>query len=84
VLVLEFVAGGGAYRIRHNFWIEVFWTTPDPSFNGGAIATYMLIDPCTSLVIRANTLRYMYGYGKPEKTLKLKSRANFTPSVEAR
>ena len=84
LLVLEFTAAGGAYRIRHNFWVEVFWTTPDPSFNGGAVATYMLIDPCTSLITKANTLRYMYGYGKPEKTLKLKSKANFTPTAEGK
>jgi hypothetical protein len=84
LLVLESTAAGGAYRIRHNFWVEVFWTTPDPSFNGGAVTTYVLVDPCTSSIIKANTLRYVYGYGKPEKTVKIKSRANFTPTVEGK
>jgi hypothetical protein len=84
LLVLQFTAAGGAYRIRHNFWVEVFWTTPDPSFNGGAVVTYTLIDPCSSSIIKANTLRYLYGYGKPKKTIKLKSRANFTPTVETK
>jgi hypothetical protein len=82
VLVVEATAAGGSYRIRHNFWVEVFWTTPSPSYNGGAIVTYLLIDPCTSTIVSSNTLRYMYDYGKFEKTKKLKSRANFTPTYE--
>lgn len=82
VLVVEATAAGGSYRIRHNFWVEVFWTTPSPSYNGGAIVTYLLIDPCTSTIVHSNTLRYMYDYGKFEKTKKLKSRANFTPAYE--
>jgi hypothetical protein len=83
LLVLEATAAGGSYRVRHNFWVEVFWTTPSPSYNGGAVVTYLLIDPCSSAVIQSDTLRYMYDYGKFEHSKKLKSRANFTPINEA-
>jgi len=59
VLVIEATAAGGSYRIRHNFWVELFYTTPTPSFNGGAVVTYMLIDPATSVVEQSEVLRYM-------------------------
>jgi hypothetical protein len=64
VLVLEATAAGGGSRIRHNFWVEVFYTTPDPAFTGGAIVTYMLLNPVTSTVESADVLRYDYTYGK--------------------
>ncbi len=67
LLVLEATAAGGGYRILHNFWVEVFWRTPTPAFNGGATVTYFLIDPSTSTVEKAEVLSYMYKYSKFQK-----------------
>jgi len=64
LLLVETTAAGGSYRIRHNFWVELFWTTPTPSFNGGAVVTYYLINPCDSAVEKSEVLRYMIDYGK--------------------
>jgi hypothetical protein len=64
ILVLEVPAAGGSSRVRHNFWVELFYTTPTPSFNGGAVVTYMVIDPLTSNVVEANTVRVMFKYDK--------------------
>jgi len=64
ILVLEAIAAGGGQRIKHNFFVEVFYTTPTPTFTGGAIVTYMLIDPCDSRVVSANVFRFIYNYGK--------------------
>jgi hypothetical protein len=64
LLVLEATAAGGSSRILHNFWVEVFWRTPAPAFNGGAIVTYFLIDPTSSTVEQSEVLSYMYDYSK--------------------
>jgi|HubBroStandDraft_6_1064221.scaffolds.fasta_scaffold85499_3 hypothetical protein len=64
ILVLETTAAGGGSRIRHNFFVELFWTTPDPAFSGGAVVTFLLINPNTSATEAAGVLRYIYGYGK--------------------
>jgi hypothetical protein len=77
LLVLEVTAAGGASRIRHNFWVELFYTTPDPAFNGGAVVTYLLINPGTSAVEKAEVLRYMVGYGKFRNAEIVTAPANF-------
>jgi hypothetical protein len=77
ILVLEGVSIGGSYRIRHNFWREVFWTTPDPAFNGGAIITYLLINPSTSVVEQSETLRYLYKFGNFKNMNSVDAPANF-------
>lgn len=55
---------GGSYRVLHNFWIELFWRTPRPAFNGGAVASYILFNPSDSTVAQARTLRFAYNYSK--------------------
>jgi len=77
LLVLEATTAGGSYRIRHNFWVELFWTTPNPSFNGGAVVAYLLIDPATSSVEKSEVLRYMYKYGKFKKAIPVTNPSNF-------
>jgi hypothetical protein len=64
LLVLEATAAGGSYRILHNFWVELFWRTPTPAFNGGAIVTYFLIDPSNSTVEKSEVLSFVYKYSK--------------------
>lgn len=64
ILVLETVVAGGGQRIKHNFFAEVFYATPTPTFTGGAIVTYLLIDPSSSRVESANVFRFIYDYGK--------------------
>jgi len=64
VLVLEVTAAGGGSRIKHNFWVELFWITPTPTFTGGAVLTYMLIDPSSSSVDKSGVLRFTVDYGK--------------------
>jgi uncharacterized membrane protein YgcG len=64
VLVLEATEGGGGSRIKHIFFAELFWTTPTPTFTGGSIVTYLLIDPATSKVEKSEVLRFTVDYGK--------------------
>ncbi len=77
LLLVQTTAAGGSYRIRHNFWWELFWTTPTPSFNGGAVVTYYLVDPCTSTIETSGVLRYMIDYGKFKDIKPEKAGANF-------
>jgi len=64
VLVLEPTEAGGGSRIKHFFWQELFWPTPTPSFTGGAIVTYLLINPSTNVVESSGVFRFMVDYGK--------------------
>lgn len=82
LLVLEVSTAGGSYRVRHNFWVELFWTTPNPAFNGGAVVTYFLINPETSSIEKSEVLRYMFDYGKFKNLKKLEKGANFCPVGE--
>jgi hypothetical protein len=82
LLVLEATIAGGSSRIRHNFWVEVFYTTPTPSFNGGAVVTYLLIDPDSSYVTKSEVLRYMYNYGKFKNLKPVEKGGNFCPVGE--
>jgi hypothetical protein len=77
LLVLEPTEGGGSYRVFHNFWVELFWRTPKPSFNGGAIITYFLIEPCTSTVLKSEVLHYIFDFSKFKKAPKDTWGANF-------
>jgi hypothetical protein len=43
-LLVEAKAGGSS-GVCHNFWVELFYTTPTRSFNARLIVTYYLIDP---------------------------------------
>jgi hypothetical protein len=64
ILVLEATEAGGGSRIKHIFFGELFWTTPTPTFTGGAIVTYLLLDPSTSTVEKSEVLRFTVDYGK--------------------
>jgi len=64
VLYVGFAAAGGSYRVYHNFWVELFYRTPAPAFNGGAVVSYVLFNPNNSTVANARTLRFVYKYSK--------------------
>jgi hypothetical protein len=64
VLVLEVTEAGGGSRVKHMFFTELFWGTPTPTFTGGSIVTYLLINPTTSRVEKAEVLRFTVDYGK--------------------
>jgi hypothetical protein len=64
VLYVGFAAAGGSYRVLHNFWVELFYRTPAPAFNGGAVVSYILFNPSNSTVANARTLRFVYKYSK--------------------
>jgi len=64
ILVLEPTEAGGGSRIKHIFLVELFWTTPTPTFTGGSIVTYLLINPISSLVEKSEVLRFTVDYGK--------------------
>lgn len=76
VLVLQATAAGGGSRIKHNFWVELFYTTPVPTFTGGAVVSYLLIDPDNSTVEKAGVLRFIFDYGKFHGN-KLEKQSNF-------
>ena len=64
VLYIGFDAAGGSYRVFHNIFVEVFYRTPTPAFNGGAVASYILFDPSNSTVVKARTMRFTFSYSK--------------------
>jgi hypothetical protein len=76
ILVLEPTEAGGGSRIKHIFLVEIFWTTPTPTFTGGSIVTYLLINPTTSLVEKSEVLRFTVDYGKFHGH-KIKTPSNF-------
>jgi len=56
-------AAGGDTRIAHWFLRELFWPTPTPSYNGGAVVSYMLTDTAGTFQV-GDVMRYMYGFSK--------------------
>jgi len=76
VLYVGFASAGGSYRVLHNLWLELFYRTPIPAFNGGAVVSYILFDPQNSTVENAHTLRYIYKYSK-FKAQKMTTADNF-------
>jgi hypothetical protein len=64
VLFLDFSSAGGNVRTLKNLWVEIFYTTPAPSFNGGAVVSYILFDPSSGKIEAARSLRKIYAYSK--------------------
>jgi hypothetical protein len=62
-LFAKTIAAGGSSRTNHNFWVELVYTTPNPSYNGGAIVSYAMLSG-TSQYLTGGTLRTVYGYSK--------------------
>jgi hypothetical protein len=63
ILSVDIAAAGGGSRTRHIFWVEVFYTTPAPSYNGGAVISFRLMNR-EGKFLEGRTLRYMYDYSK--------------------
>jgi hypothetical protein len=77
ILLLEATTAGGGSRTRHVLWAELFGSTPTPTFTGGSIVTWMLIDPATSGVEKGGVLRSMSEYGKFHGGVKVEAPRNF-------
>ena len=77
VLTVSVDAAGGDTRIKHWFWQELIMPTPKPSYNGGAVVSYVLADKAGS-VLDAGMLHYMYDFSK-WKGVKLPNTVNFSP-----
>jgi hypothetical protein len=60
-LTAKTIAAGGSIRTNHNFWVELFYTTPKPSYNGGAIVAYSVYAGDNSY-LTGSTIRYIYDY----------------------
>ncbi len=44
LLTVSVDAAGGDTKTTHFFWQELFWPTPSPSYNGGAVVSFLLTD----------------------------------------
>jgi hypothetical protein len=77
VLTVSVDAAGGDTRTKHWFWQELIMPTPKPSYNGGAVVSYILADKAGS-VLNAGMLHYMYDFSK-WKGVKLPNTVNFSP-----
>jgi hypothetical protein len=44
LLTVSVDAAGGDTKVTHFFWQELFWPTPSPSYNGGAVVSFLLTD----------------------------------------
>lgn len=77
ILSVSLDAAGGDTRTAHWFLRELFWPTAAPSYNGGAVVSYMLTD--TAGTFRdGEVLRSMYGFSK-WKAPKVPKSYDFSP-----
>jgi hypothetical protein len=63
VLTVSVDAAGGDTRIKHWFWQELVMPTPKPTYNGGAVVSYMLTDKNGNWQT-GDMLHYMYDFSK--------------------
>jgi len=63
LLTLSVDAAGGDTKITHFFWRELFWPTPTPSYNGGAIVSFLLSDQAGKF-LDAYVFHAMYDFSK--------------------
>lgn len=63
LLTVSVDAAGGDTKITHFFWRELFWPTPSPSYNGGAIVSFLVTDQ-TNKYLDADMFHAMYDFSK--------------------
>jgi hypothetical protein len=63
LLTVSVDAAGGDTKVTHFFWRELFWPTPSPSYNGGAIVSFLLTDQGGAFV-DADMFHFMYDFSK--------------------
>jgi hypothetical protein len=63
VLTVSVDGAGGDTRTAHWFLQELIMPTPRPSYNGGAVVSFLLTDK-SGTVLAGDMLHYMYGFSK--------------------
>jgi hypothetical protein len=63
LLTVSVDAAGGDTKTTHFFWQELFWPTPSPSYNGGAIVSFLLTDQ-NGAFRDADMFHAMYSFSK--------------------
>jgi hypothetical protein len=63
LLTVSVDAAGGDTKVTHFFWQELFWPTPSPSYNGGAVVSFLLTDQA-GVYKDAAMLHGMYDFSK--------------------
>lgn len=63
ILTVSMDAAGGDTKVTHFFWRELFWPTPNPSYNGGAVVFFLLADQ-NGKVQDGYLFHFMYGFSK--------------------
>lgn len=63
ILTVSVDAAGGDTKVTHFFWQELIMPTPSPSYNGGAVVSFLLTDPAGKFQ-DGDILHYMYDFSK--------------------
>lgn len=63
VLTVSIDAAGGDTKITHFFWRELFWPTANPSYNGGAVVSFLLTDQDGNFQ-DGDQFRFVYDFSK--------------------
>jgi hypothetical protein len=77
LLTVSVDAAGGDTKTTHFFWRELFWPTPSPSYNGGAVVSFLLTDQA-GMFLDADMFRAMYDFSK-WKSPKVPKKWDFSP-----
>lgn len=70
ILTLSIDGAGGDTKVTHLFWRELFWPTPAPSYNGGAVVSFLLTDQGGNFQ-DAGQLRFVYHFFKNKKVIEI-------------
>lgn len=63
LLTVSIDGAGGDTKVTHFFWRELIMPTPTPSYNGGAVVSFLLTDQNANFQ-DGDVLHYMYGWSK--------------------
>jgi hypothetical protein len=63
LLTVSVDAAGGDTKVTHFFWRELIMPTPSPSYNGGAVISFLLTDQNSNFQ-DGGMFRLMYGWSK--------------------
>ena len=65
LLTVSIDGAGGGTKVTHFFWRELIMPTPTPSYNGGAVVSFLLTDQNANFQ-DGDVLHYMYGWSKSD------------------
>lgn len=63
LLTVSVDGAGGDTKVTHFFWRELIMPTPSPSYNGGAVVSFLLTDQNANYQ-DGDVFHYMYGWSK--------------------